>query len=137
MRYCNYIILALLLLVGAGVNAQQVSNNELEHLQVKSGYMIASGVVFTVAGATLTGFGVSYYKLGIELNTTSGGYSSPYDYRPPGRAMISVGVPVMAGGLALLCAGIHFRTVYLDKKKKATITGGYLKNGTLGLAMNF
>ena len=107
-----------------------------EKLRSKSGYMIATGLTFTLAGVLLTSFGASNYAMGVTSDGTIGNPST-WDHRPAGRVLLSFGVPILAGGMALFGSGIYFHKLFLAKKKLLVVSAGYLENGDVGIAMNF
>jgi hypothetical protein len=132
----------LLLLLGFSalvlhqLEAQTISNKELEKLKIKSDYLLMGGAVFAAAGVVFTGIGGHNLALGVEWE---GNIGNPelVDYRPIGRKFIAAGVPLFAAGAVLMGYGIHLRKCYNDKKKGLAFNTGYLDDGRVGIAMGF
>ena len=112
------------------------ANRELERLKVKSGYMMAAGTLFSCTGVIIVAVGAHNISLGqIYDYTVSGPVIT--DYRPRGRILVATGAGIFAGAVALLSSGIYFRTIYLNKKKAANVSTGYLGGSSIGIAVKF
>lgn len=127
----------LLISLAARLNAQQLNTEgKDDSLKLKTVLMMGPGVVCTLTGVPLTIAGTINLKRGVEwggslINPTS------TDYRPGGRVMLSFGVPLLAGGIALIAAGAYIRTSYFNKKRNINLTTGYLEDGNVGAALHF
>jgi hypothetical protein len=126
-------ILALAVLAPMSLSAQAAINeNNLEKAKTNTVIMIGSGIAVTIAGAYITGIGAH----DLEQGAVWGGSMvnpSLTDYRPKGRILLSVGTPLLAGGLALIACGARFRYI-LNKKLDVMLNAGYLDDGNIGLA---
>jgi hypothetical protein len=129
----HLIVIVVLFQLLLKLDAQTASNNELEKLRLKAEYSIGGGVICTSAGIVLTGLGIDNVAKGVWL----GRYGMTMDWRPEGRILLSFGVPLFAGGVTLLAFGIHFRQVYLGKKRTINLSTGFLDDGNIGLEMRF
>ena len=128
------LIFLLTLLTGHMAYAQSVSSvAEIDQKKTTSVLMMGSGSLLMLGGSVAVGMGIKDLKMGAEWG---GSNVNPTltNYRSPGRILLGVGVPILAGGIALLAIGIHYR-VTLSKKKEVTLNTGCLENGNLGLAV--